>query len=524
MVNILKKLNLWPDKIDIKALGISFLIINFAYLYHSLNFMWGNHDVVFIKERLFLSSGLFEGRFSQFIPQVLLTNGQILPLLNNLLGFTFLTIALWLLAKYWNIPKSLLNYVLFISFFATLPFTLSWLYFTFITMSCLFWTMLIILGLYLSALIYDQKQKIILSLIATLCFYLSFGGYPPVINTIFIGLSAHCLINYTFKQKSLRILINMHKFTLLNIVFAAFLFKLTLFFVAPNDVYNLELINITDIPNKFVSTLTICYKQFFISLPFMSQTYKFILLALVIFAFIVTLLKGFSKKRGLLTLFLFLTTVWFSSLTTFLVVPHTEYVARIDFFGLGFIYNFALALLLFCTTPIIKSITIMLMIILIPYNILNDYHAQKIWQQGFKAEMKILEDVAERIENHPNFNPARKYRFYQAGDISLRPSYYRQKFDKDEPFLLSLPYLAIWQGAPLIEFYSPFNYIDSNPAILPSDISKEVYDFIKNDARPWPHKNAIFLDDKILIVIYNQQGLDEFTKKTEEVYTLYHTR
>jgi hypothetical protein len=49
--------------------------------------MWGNHDVKFIKEELLLSSGLFEGRFTQFIPYRLLVTGQILPILNNLLGF-----------------------------------------------------------------------------------------------------------------------------------------------------------------------------------------------------------------------------------------------------------------------------------------------------------------------------------------------------------------------------------------------------------------------------------------------------
>ena len=63
MKNLLQRLNLLPDTIDKKACVISFLLINLAFLYHTLNFMWGNHDVKFIKEELQLSSGLFEGRF-----------------------------------------------------------------------------------------------------------------------------------------------------------------------------------------------------------------------------------------------------------------------------------------------------------------------------------------------------------------------------------------------------------------------------------------------------------------------------
>ena len=162
------------DKIDYKILLISYLLINLAFLYHSFNFMWGNHDVEFIKNELLLSSGLFEGRFTQFIPHRLLTSGQILPILNNLLGLGFLTLGLWLLAKYWNIPRTTSNYVIFITFFATLPFTLSWLYFTFITISCLLWIFVAVMGLYLSAIAVKSPHKYLLNTLAILCYQYHF--------------------------------------------------------------------------------------------------------------------------------------------------------------------------------------------------------------------------------------------------------------------------------------------------------------------------------------------------------------
>jgi hypothetical protein len=149
---------------------------------------------------------------------------------------------------------------------------------------------------------------------------------------------------------------------------------------------------------------------------------------------------------------------------------------------------------------------------------LNDYRALKIWQQGFDSEFQILEQISERIENHPNFKPNKKYRFYQIGDISLRPKYYHEKFKKEEPFLLDLPYLAMWQGGHLLEFYSPFNYIDHQNPLNPDDITPDIYHFIMRQAKPWPHPNSILINESILLIIYNQSGLDEFRNKIKNLY------
>ena len=506
------------DKTDIKALLISYFIVNLIFLYNTLNFLWGNHDDVFINEGLKLSSGMFEGRFSQFIPPVLLTHGQILPIITNLLGLIFLTLGLWLLAKYWDIPKSVLNYVLFITFFISQPYTLSWLYFTFITLSCLLWTMLVILGLYLSSFIYKSNHKLWLVIASVLCFYLPLGGYPPVINTIFVCLAAKVTFSYLFAKETIKDLFHTHKYTILNILIAAVLFKLTLKIVSPDNVYNLETTPLNAYPAKFLETLIISYKQFILSLPFMEKGYKILLLIMTLAAFIGALIKAENIKRKTLTLLFILGTIWCASLTTFLVIPPTQYVARIDFFGLAFVYAFALALLLSFKTPLSRSLAIIFMIIIIPFNTLNDYRTQKNWQQGFNAEMQILDDILARIEEHPNFNPQNQYRFYQAGDVSLRPAYYQQKFEQNEPFLLSMPYLAMWQGAPLTQFYSPFNYLDNNTPLIVSDITPEVYNFFMHQAQPYPHKNCIWIDDSIIIVIYNNYGLEDFKNKIKTLY------
>ena len=518
MNKLLKKLDLIADKTDLKALCISFVLINFVFLYNTLNFLWGNHDVEFVKDGLTLSSGLFEGRFTQFIPHVLLTNGEILPILNNFLGFFFLTLGLWLLAKYWNIPKSCLNYVLFITFFATLPYALSWLYFTFITISCLMWVFFAILGLYLSVYVAKSSHKIILILISALCFYLPLGGYPPVINTITVALMAKICFTYLFENKRLTDIIKTYQYTVYAVLIAAFATKLTLKLVQPDNVYNLEMMPFTEIPQKLISIIQISLKQFVLSQPFMEIGYKIITLTLVLTAVIGALFKANNTLKRLITLTLIILTVLAAATTTFLVIPHTEYVARIDFYGVAFVYSFALALLLKFKLPLAKSLALIFMFILIPFNLLNDYRAQKIWQQGQTAEFQILDRLVERIENHPNFDTTRKYHFRQLGDISMRPHYYTQEFAYDEPFLLALPYLAMWQGNRLMDFFSPYEYIDKQTPLLPSDITPELYQFMMTIARPWPDKNSIYVGDNAIIVIFSENELNEFRKMIEKLY------
>lgn len=506
------------NKIDYQSIIISLILLNLAFLFHSLNFMWGNHDIGFVKDELLLTSGLFEGRFTQFIPYRLLTMGQILPILNNLIGFTFLTFALWLLGKYWKLPPFRLNYILFITFFTTLPYTLSWIYFALNTISCFLWPLVSILGLYLSEYIKAASRKKTLTTTAVFCFYITLGGYPPIINTIFVCLSGRLTIAYLFEQKSIKDLWNIYKYTLLNIFIAAILFKLTLKLLPPDNVYNLETTPLTALPTKFIQTLKIAFTQFFITTPFMERSYKAILALMSFIAIIGAMLSAPTLKHRIITLLFICSTIWLTGLTTFLVLPHTEYVSRIDFYGFAFLYSFFAALLFKYKANISQSIALLFMLILIPFNIINDYRAQKIWKQGFDAEFEILNRIIERIESHPNFTPQKKYRFYQIGDISLRPNFYHNTYNKEDVFLLTLPYLAMWQGSNLLEFYSPYTYIDRTTPLLPSDITPEVYDFFINQSRPWPHANAIYINQNIIIVIYNQIGLEEFRAKIRKLY------
>lgn len=513
MISFIKRISLYPKKIDIKSILISLIIVNFTFLYHSLNFMWGNHDTPFIKSPIPLSHGFFEGRFTQFAPLFILTNQHLLPILNNLLGFIFLTLGIWLLAKYWKIPKNTLNYTIFITFFCTEPYTISWLYFNLNTISSFLWIFITILGLYFSQFIHKETNKVILSLCSILCFYITLCGYPVIINTIFVCLCGNIVILYTIENKSIKQLWSIHKYTILNIIISLILYKLTLSIFHHNNVYNLETSPLFNLPQKLISIINIAFNQLLITQPFMGSIYKITLFIMVITSLVITLIITKNFKKIIISSTLIFITILSTSLTTLIASAPTQYVARIDFYGYGLLYLFFLSLLLLAKYKIGRSIALILITLLIPANIINCYHAQKIWKQGFDAELEILDRTIERIENHPNFNPYHKYRIYQIGEISLRSTYYKEKFDNKEDFMLELSYNPHWQASISLQLYSPFSYISPIATILNTDITADVYDFFINHARVWPDKNSIYIDKNMIIVIYDYIKLQDFKQK-----------
>ncbi|MBO5441480.1 MAG: hypothetical protein J6A09_02810, partial [Alphaproteobacteria bacterium] len=108
--------------------------LNIVYAYMVFNFFWGNHDWDFLKDGVKLSSGFFEGRFSQHIFSYFLFDGYILPVVTYFLSFAALVGLAFVIGRYLEIPQKMwgwlalfigLNphtFVLFYYFYLLLPF------------------------------------------------------------------------------------------------------------------------------------------------------------------------------------------------------------------------------------------------------------------------------------------------------------------------------------------------------------------------------------------------------------------
>lgn len=508
-----------------------YLISLIAYLPFLFNFMWGNHDWEWIKTGTPLESGLFEGRFSQFILQNILFSGQILPFLTLLTALAFFSIGTILLLKLWQIPQKTTLYLLIGALTTTAPYTLSWLYFAFITLSCLSWSCIVICAYYLL-----EKKKIAHFLSTVILFTLSLGGYPPVINLI--GLLLFSLILKDLCLKKITVTSIMRKYTIhiCAIVLSGILFltiqRLLKHYHLQYATYNTAELDITQIPAKIAFCLQAMVQQFFITTSFIEKFYKYCGLCLFLLS-IIALWHNLPKKLSSICLFILcILGLLFSSVLTVFLTPNTAHVLyepRIEFFGLMYIYIFAISIL--CSVPnnFIRNICYLTGFFLILNNINTQAYAAKVWQLGYQSEMKLTERIIKDLEQHSHFNPNEKYTFIQSGTSDFRSRFYNHShLSKKDGYTLTAPYVPWHLPSKAYQFYYPQEFVSADFDVYWSYIDEKqititptLIQYLNKQAQPWPSPDSIYISPELIILtlsydgkIRGQNWLNEQTKKS----------
>ena len=494
-----------------------FAISILVYTPFLFNFMWGNHDWGWIRANTPLWSGLFEGRFSQFILQIALFDGNILPILTLLTSLFLFTVATILVLRLWNTPQK--NYICLLLGInlITSPYTISWLYFAFITLSCLAWPLFIIGGYWLLA--HTSAKTAVPA--ATLLFTLALGGYPPVINLIFVIFFTFALNDLCINHLPLKTILhkNISTAAVICISLAAFLLiqhYLKKYGLQYNT-YNTAKISFNDIIAKIKILAPAISNQFTITTSFISAFYKYVWLAVTFAALVILLIKT-PRTAGSLILFICAAAGLLGSpLITAFAAQNTLYVLhepRIDFFGLVYIYIYAAVILLRFAPHSVKNFTFLLLLLLAFYNIHTTAYAAKVWQLGFKAETNLAERIISRIENTPIFNPQQKYAFVQGGTLDFRSRYYLpDNRSKTDSYTQTAPYIPWHLPSKAYKFYYPndffaadfdifWTFVDAGKLHLTADLEKYLRDY----AEPWPHASAVYLDRNTIILTLTPEG------------------
>lgn len=510
-----KSVKSWFKKLDSsykKSFIAAFALINLIFLFHTINFMFGDHDWNYIRSANYWHEGAFEGRPLHFLLQTLFFGGHVLPILNNLFSFAALSLSGLLLAKYWKVPLTTLNYTLFATFTAALPLTMVWLFYAKDCLINLSLPLIVVLGL-LSAESLLKNKKYMMHLIAIALFYFAFSSYAAVINLIAVCLLGRVLIEYATGEKLTKI-IKEKSIVIADILIALVLFKLTLHFLSLSSDYNTATITLDILPQKFVATITVMFTQFVTPIPFMEYKYKILLLILCLFG-VACLLYNTNIKRLPLIVLLILGMLFSAKLAFFIAdergkilaeMENFAFVPRLDFYGLSYLYAFGLALILLKSKENSYKVGVTFAIILTFMSGVRDMYAQKVWKLGFDAEMKAHERIVNRIEQMPIFHADRKYKILQLGSLSLRKNYYREQTGEQTSLdLLSTSFTPQYMSRIVYNFYYPQDIFYGNADI--GELSAQGREYIQYQAKPWPSPDSIFIDGDIIIVVLTEEGL-----------------
>lgn len=497
-----------------KAFIWAFALINLAFLFHTVSFMFGDHDWNYIRSANYWSEGSYEGRPLHFVLQSIFFDGHVLPILNNLFSFAFLTLGGLVLARYWQIPVTVLNYTLFTVFVGVLPYTLVWLFYTKDTLINLSLPLIAVSGLMLADKAVSLKRPL-LHILAILLFVFAFSSYAVIINFLGVCFLGSILISYVYNNEALMSLIKQKIPAVLDMLVAVVLFKLMLLSLPITESYNTEIISLDYLPQKLIQTLRVMFTQFITPIPFMEYKYKIVLLVLSVYALCLVLVKGQYKKS--LPVLILTIAILFASKLTFLIaeergqilaeMENFAFVPRLDFYGLGYIYALAVACILSFNDGKWRKFGVIAIAIIAFMSIVRDTYAQKVWKLGFDAEMKAHERIVSRLEQHPDFIKGRKYRLLQLGSLSLRQNFYRKDNREQTSLdLLSTSFTPEFMSRIVYNFYYPEDLFYANATI--EDLSPAGITYLRYGAKVWPKHNSIFIDGDVVIIVLTEEGLE----------------
>lgn len=496
------------DGVFWSAFFAAFIALNLIFIYHSAQFLFGDHDWKYLRDGVPLNAGLFEGRFSQFIAINLLSYGEILPIINNILGIAGFSFGISLLARYWKIPHHKSAYILFALFASITPYILSFMYFAFLIIPVLSWNVFII-----GSLIIAEKEttfSIKKTLCSTTLLVLALGGYPPVINLIGVALLTRQLIAVMYERKSLKQLLKDYRWSIINIILACLIYKIALIIMAKTGALNSSYYNLQTAPfSQWGEKLGLIVKDFFLqfsaTLPFITIPYK---IATIIMSTIGAVIIIKSQKRLLSIILGF--GIFLAGLTTLFLstsIEETEFSPRIDFFGLMYGITGMYAIILKSKTQYIKNIANLIAVISICISINNLYEAQKVWKLGFESEMKAYKRIIKRFESAPLFNQLNRYIVVQGGALTFRSKYYHESYQYPSDDLLNISYVPGMASGVMWNYYAPKDYTDTKSYVYTfraqEDFKREL-----EKATVWPKEGSIEVGAYWILLSLTREGLE----------------
>lgn len=505
------------------------LCLSFAPLL--VNFVWGNHDWMPLLTDSSLSSGLIEGRFSQYILLNIILGGKILPILNLLLGFAFYSTALVLLwNNFFKFSLTKTPATLFIITATTLPYINELLYFQFIVFSQLTWPVIIVLSL-LAAQKASEKNYISNTFISACLLFLAVGGYPASAG---LYATAACLwaLNLTQSHTSAKqFTVKLFPFAI-SLLFALITVNFVYIFLQKNGLmiplYNNKPATPIEILSRIPTVILVTIQSLIQPQPFFSILFK-ITTTLIITLFIYKRLStNKSIIQFILNLLLIIILLLSAKLPALISQNNSDnyfaqydpvgFMVRTDFYTIPCLILYCLFYLWQNSKQYLRNTIYTLSMLLIIINTNANLTFCKTYILGFNAENILLQRITSRIQNKPQYTPKHLYTIVQVGEQSLRAKYYiPQNFEKYGYYTLQTPFTRYWIPNEYYNFSSPTVFIKKGNSLNPQTLSTQAVAFLTKQITPWPSVNALYLENDYIILALTPQGKDTLVQQFNSI-------
>ena len=508
---------------------ILFIITNIVFGFHTINFLWGNHDWNVMIGGQSLTGSIWEGRYGTWIASGILTNNLYLPIISALWSFVALSLSAILLAIYWKVPKKISYFVIFGLVLNITPYTLSWLWYAHWSVNIFFARVFIFTGFILSDKLLQcaTKQKLYNIILSILLLNLGLSIYPSYIGTfamVMVGRILIDMLQWETLKTALQTSINNYKYIIFNIAISVVVYKIILKYMEyggyiKNNVYNMRTTPLSDIFTKILICIKSAWQQFTsFSISFYPDvlTKLFFLLAIMfIIGILVNKRKTITIKFSIITMFL---VCLFASKTVMLIAASDNAMtSRVEFCGYV-LFNALIIALCLNTEGILRNIKVLISCIIIYIFAINDLYQQRTWKMGFDAEQMILNRVVERIEMQQYTEMYNKYDYVQLGDwISARKIFYRKKANEiEDNDLYAYSLTPSWNPNVVIRFYNPHIQIKKKYTVSTfansefMSVLKRLYDAgILEKAKAWPSKDSVIVYKDIILVVMDDKDLQK---------------
>lgn len=485
---------------ELKCAGVAWLILAAVFLTYWSSFFLGNHDFRFMRYGVPLEAGVFEGRFTQFLPSWLLTGGHILPAFNVLLGFAFFALAAVRLAEWYGLSERYRDVLPFTLLIVLNPYVLTQLYYVHQILSIFVWHFLCVWGVIWidravlateegkkgtgyaemsgrkraagcaaaderekGAAVDGRKKAAGYAAAGMSALFVSLGGYTAALELVLTICAGKFWLDILRAEKNVKAIFR-HYLKLGAGVMAALLCYAAVIWEMKRrnliflGMYNVQTLPLRDMPEKFLQRWhkpwEILYSVFPYEVPFAG--YGFLLLV------VAALAASLERRKFLWGALCLIVSVYLAFFLAF-ITPHDFFdTFRIHFFSVPYLTAVLFAIAFSCGGNGSRNLALAAAAVMMCVYIRTDIYAQKIWLLGNRQDELYVERIKQDLL--PRLKPGKKYRLTTLGGLYGREKftgrnneYSLRTYERDRELFRAPMYVSVMfsSGFFLSEFENP---------------------------------------------------------------------